>query len=198
MNEKLADNLDSAFKLAGLIGNMVLTANKGEDYLLTNDELKRILRLLDVLAIYKHNADLDVEKENVPDSNPEEGRWIKDEEHSITIDMFKCSKCGGGGHTHFKFCPSCGKKMKTEMTVDESFEKDRTFKDKYGFNMTVKAYPHGYSIFYADYSSETFGVNDSTENNFNKAMKQLIRLGLIDEKKAEELSAPIKVSEGKL
>lgn len=158
MNEKLADDLDSAFKLAGLIGSMVLTADKGEDYLLTNDELKRILYLLDVLAIYKHNADLDEEKESVPDSNPEEG--------------------------------------KTEMTVDESFEKDRTFKDNYGFKMTVKAYPHGYTIFYADYSSETFGVNDSTENNFNKAMKQLIRLGLIDEKKAEELSAPIKVSEG--
>lgn len=155
MNEKLADDLDSAFKLAGLIGNMVFTADKGEDYLLANDELKRILHLLDVLAIYKHNADLDAEKKSVPDSNPEEGRMI----------------------------------------IDESFEKDRTFKDKYGFKMTVKAYPHGYSIFYADYSSETFGVNDSTENNFNKAMKRLIGLGLIDEKKAEELSAPIKVTE---
>ena len=111
MNEKLADDLDSAFKLAGLIGNMVFTADKGEDYLLANDELKRILHLLDVLAIYKYNAALDAEMESIPDSDPKEGSWIKDEEQSITIDIFKCSKCGGGGYTHFRFCPSCGRKM---------------------------------------------------------------------------------------
>lgn len=39
------------------------------------------------------------------------GEWIKDEEHSITINMFKCSNCNGGGHPHFKYCPHCGVEM---------------------------------------------------------------------------------------
>lgn len=41
-----------------------------------------------------------------------QGEWVKDEEHSIVFDIFKCSLCGGGGHTHFRFCPNCGAKMK--------------------------------------------------------------------------------------
>lgn len=40
------------------------------------------------------------------------GEWIFDAEHSITIDMFKCSVCGSGGHVHFNYCPNCGAKMK--------------------------------------------------------------------------------------
>lgn len=41
-----------------------------------------------------------------------QGEWIKDEEHSITINMFRCSNCNGGGHTHFKYCPNCGADMR--------------------------------------------------------------------------------------
>lgn len=43
-----------------------------------------------------------------------QGEWIKDEEHSITIEIFKCSHCGGWGYTHFRFCPNCGADMKGE------------------------------------------------------------------------------------
>lgn len=65
--------MDLAFKLAGLIGNMVIASDKDEDYLLDNDELKRILYLLDVLAIYMHNADLGAEKESIPDNESKRG-----------------------------------------------------------------------------------------------------------------------------
>ncbi len=40
------------------------------------------------------------------------GTWEHDDEYSITIDIFKCSHCGGWGHTHFRFCPNCGAEMK--------------------------------------------------------------------------------------
>ena len=41
-----------------------------------------------------------------------QGKWIKDEEHSITIEMFKCTNCGyWNGADHFNFCPSCGAQM---------------------------------------------------------------------------------------
>ena len=40
------------------------------------------------------------------------GEWIKDEKHSIIIDMFKCTNCGyWGGALHYKFCPNCGATM---------------------------------------------------------------------------------------
>jgi hypothetical protein len=40
------------------------------------------------------------------------GKWVKDEEHSITIEMFKCSICGyWNGAEHFRFCPNCGARM---------------------------------------------------------------------------------------
>lgn len=40
------------------------------------------------------------------------GEWVYDTEHSITIDMYKCSVCGYYGHTHFNFCPNCGCDMR--------------------------------------------------------------------------------------
>ena len=43
-----------------------------------------------------------------------QGKWIYDTEHSITIDMYKCSVCGCDGHTHFNFCPNCGADMRGE------------------------------------------------------------------------------------
>ena len=49
--------------------------------------------------------------DGIATSRPQ-GKWIKDEEHSITIDMFKCTICGfWNGATHFNFCPNCGAKM---------------------------------------------------------------------------------------
>lgn len=69
-------------------------------------------------------------------------------------------------------------------------------KDKYGFTSTVMANQKGYNILYADYSEERFECEDSTENNFDRAMNYLIRIGLIDERTAEELSMPIKAREG--
>ena len=44
-----------------------------------------------------------------------QGEWERDDEHSITFDIFKCSHCGGGGHTHFRFCPNCGASMTEEV-----------------------------------------------------------------------------------
>ena len=41
-----------------------------------------------------------------------QGEWIYDSEHSITIDIYKCSLCNCFGHTHLKFCPNCGAKMR--------------------------------------------------------------------------------------
>lgn len=40
-----------------------------------------------------------------------QGEWVYDPDHSITIDMYKCSVCGCFGHTHFKFCQNCGAAM---------------------------------------------------------------------------------------
>ena len=41
-----------------------------------------------------------------------QSEWVYDTEHSITMDMYKCSVCGYYGHTHFNFCPNCGAEMK--------------------------------------------------------------------------------------
>lgn len=56
------------------------------------------------------------EIDNAPAVTPErpQGKWIKDEEHSITINMFRCSNCNGGGYPHFKYCPHCGADMRGE------------------------------------------------------------------------------------
>lgn len=43
-----------------------------------------------------------------------QGEWIYDSEHSITIDMYRCSVCGCYGHTHFNFCSNCGAEMRKE------------------------------------------------------------------------------------
>lgn len=40
------------------------------------------------------------------------GEWERDDEHSITFDIFKCSHCGGWGATFFRYCPKCGARMK--------------------------------------------------------------------------------------
>ena len=47
----------------------------------------------------------------IPVERPQ-GEWERDDEHSITFDLFKCSQCGFWGHTHFRFCPNCGAGMR--------------------------------------------------------------------------------------
>lgn len=46
------------------------------------------------------------------------GEWVYDTDHSITIDMYKCSICGCDGHTHFNFCPKCGADMNRKENKD--------------------------------------------------------------------------------
>lgn len=48
-----------------------------------------------------------------------QGEWIYDSDHSITIDMYKCSVCDGYGHTHFNFCPNCGAAMRKGEKTNE-------------------------------------------------------------------------------
>lgn len=56
------------------------------------------------------------------------------------------------------------------MPCDE-VEKYRTFKDSNGFLISIEAGPKGWSIIWADQSVDYADVNDTTENNFNKAYK---------------------------
>lgn len=37
------------------------------------------------------------------------GHWIVDEEHSITMTLYKCTNCDYfGGALHYNYCPHCG------------------------------------------------------------------------------------------
>lgn len=41
------------------------------------------------------------------------GEWIVDEEHSITMTLYKCTNCNYfGGATHYRYCPHCGADMR--------------------------------------------------------------------------------------
>lgn len=41
------------------------------------------------------------------------GKWIVDEEHSITMTFYKCTNCDYfGGATHYRYCPRCGADMR--------------------------------------------------------------------------------------
>ena len=41
------------------------------------------------------------------------GKWIVDEEHSITMTFYKCTNCNYfGGATHYLYCPHCGADMR--------------------------------------------------------------------------------------
>lgn len=57
------------------------------------------------------------------------------------------------------------------MMPSSEVEKEKTYKDDIGLKITIQAGPHGWSILYADSSSEYEDNDSSTENNFNKALE---------------------------
>ena len=48
-------------------------------------------------------------------------------------------------------------------------EMSKTYKDENGLTITVDAGPHGWTIIYADHSTQYEDVDDTTVNNFNTA-----------------------------
>jgi len=88
----------------------------------------------EVAQVYK-GTDEKSWQELLDDLRPK-GKWIYDSDHSITIDMYKCSICGCDGHTHFKFCPQCGADMKIQNISSDSGiqEFDKKFADLIVFN----------------------------------------------------------------
>lgn len=48
-----------------------------------------------------------------------QGHWIVDEEHSITMTLYKCTNCDYfGGALHYNYCPHCGADMRKETNND--------------------------------------------------------------------------------
>ena len=54
------------------------------------------------------------------------------------------------------------------MPIDK-IEKEVTYKDDLGMKITIQAGPHGYTIIFMDNTTEYEDIDDTTENNFNKA-----------------------------
>lgn len=42
----------------------------------------------------------------------EKGEWIKDERHSVSVEIYLCSICKRLGNPYYKYCPHCGAGMK--------------------------------------------------------------------------------------
>jgi len=60
------------------------------------------------------------------------------------------------------------------MMPSSEVEKCNHFKVGAGqLRVTIEAGPNGWTILYADHSSDGMNVHDTTENNFNKAMELL-------------------------
>ena len=59
------------------------------------------------------------------------------------------------------------------MMPSNEIEMSKTFKDENGYKISIDAGPHGWTITYADYSTKYEDVDDTTENNFNKAYEIL-------------------------
>jgi hypothetical protein len=75
------------------------------------DDYKRALRIIDNAPTVDFPDWYKVYEDVKGTLERPQGEWVKDEEHSITINMFRCSNCNGGGYTHFKYCPHCGSRM---------------------------------------------------------------------------------------
>lgn len=58
------------------------------------------------------------------------------------------------------------------MMPNEEIGKEKGFKDKDGHVIIVQAGIHGWSIIYADNSSEFMDVNDTIDNNFSIAYER--------------------------
>lgn len=60
--------------------------------------------------------------------------------------------------------------------------KEKPYADKYRHLIIIQAGPHGWTILFADHSSEFEDVDDTTENNFKKAYKKATEyLGPLDD-----------------
>ena len=66
------------------------------------------------------------------------------------------------------------KRMFGMMPVDE-IEKEERYEDTIGLKITIQAGPNGWSILYADSSSEWKDCVSTTEDNFNDAYKVATR-----------------------
>lgn len=61
-------------------------------------------------------------------------------------------------------------------------EKKKRYKCNDGLEITIEAGPHGWTVIYADYSTNYENVDDTTENNFQKAYNFAIKdLGKLTE-----------------
>jgi hypothetical protein len=49
-----------------------------------------------------------------------------------------------------------------------------SYKDKYGFNITIEASSKGWTILWADYSTTFADIDDTAENNFQKAYDEAV------------------------
>lgn len=59
------------------------------------------------------------------------------------------------------------------MMPTSEVEKEKRYKDSQGLTITIQAGPRGWTILYADSSSEYRDVEASTEDNFNEALQTL-------------------------
>lgn len=55
------------------------------------------------------------------------------------------------------------------MMPSSEVEKEKRYKDKYGLIITIQAGPHGWSILWADRSSDYKDEDNSTDKNFENA-----------------------------
>ncbi len=66
------------------------------------------------------------------------------------------------------------------MMPSDEVEISKRIKDKYGSGITIQAGKNGWTILYADYSSEYEDVESTAEKNFNTAMGRLKSRRLIE------------------
>ena len=68
------------------------------------------------------------------------------------------------------------------MMPNSEIEVERYYKDKNGYRITIQAGVNGWTIIYADSSTEFKDITTSTEENFNTAYDLAIsRLGILTE-----------------
>lgn len=68
------------------------------------------------------------------------------------------------------------------MIPSSEIGKERYFKDKDGYKITIQAGVNGWTIIYADSSTEFKDITASTEENFNTAYDLAVRrLGILTE-----------------
>ncbi len=75
------------------------------------------------------------------------------------------------------------------MMPSDEIGKEKCFKDKDGYSITIQAGVHGWSIIYADNSSEFTDTDDTVDNNFSAAYTRAVeRLGELCEEESSNAS----------